>query len=77
MKIESPVHELHRLARLYGVQTVFTGVGEQRHYASVASLLAVLRALGAPLESAGQVHKALAQREQEILDTVIEPVTVA
>jgi len=76
MRITSPVVELQRLARLYGVQTMYHGVGGVRRYASVASLLAVLRALGAPLETAAQVHDAYLAREQELLETVIEPVTV-
>jgi 4-alpha-glucanotransferase len=77
MKIISPVVELHRLARLYGVQTMYVGAHEQRRYASVPSLLAVLRALGAPLVTAARVHEALLAREQELRDEVIEPVIVA
>jgi 4-alpha-glucanotransferase len=76
MRITTPVAELQRLARLYGVQTMYYGVGGVRRYASVASLLAVLRALGAPLETAAQVHDAMLAREQEMLQTVIEPVSV-
>ncbi len=76
MRMTNPVAELQRLARLYGVQTMYYGVGGVRRYASVASLLAVLRALGAPLETAAQVHDAYLAREQELLETVIEPVTV-
>jgi 4-alpha-glucanotransferase len=67
---------LYRLARLYDIQTSYYGVDRRRHAASPESLLAVLRALGAPVASVREVPSArreiiLARQRQ-----VLEPVTV-
>ncbi|HWN42740.1 MAG TPA: 4-alpha-glucanotransferase [Thermoanaerobaculia bacterium] len=69
--------DLRELARLYGVETSYGDAMGRHVEASPESLLAVLRALGAPLESMDDVPEALAERRQELDERVIEPVLVA
>ena len=69
--------DLRELARLYGVETSYHDAMGRHVEASPESLLAVLRALGAPLESEDDVAEALAERRQELDERVIEPVFVA
>ena len=76
----TPVKEpsgLHRLAQLYSVQTAYYGVGRRRVNASAESLLAVLKALGAQLNSIRDVPQAIRARELSLKRRVIEPVTIA
>jgi 4-alpha-glucanotransferase len=68
--------ELYRLARLYGVETAYYDVAGRLCAAAPESLLAVLKALGAPVQSPGDVPDALRQRRQEIWRRCLEPVTV-
>jgi len=68
---------LGRLARLYGVQTSYFDVRRRRREASPESLLAALRALGAPLAGLGDVAAALRQRRLETWSRPLEPVFVA
>jgi 4-alpha-glucanotransferase len=69
--------DLRELARLYGVETSYHDAMGRRVEAGPESLLAVLRALGAPLESEDDMAEALAERRQELAERVIEPVYVA
>ena len=69
--------DLHRLARLYGVQTAYDDVSRRRRRASNEALLAVLRVLGAPVASPGDVPSALRERRQAIWRRVLPPVVVA
>ena len=69
--------QLHRLARLYGVQTAFYGVRHRRHTAAAESLLAALKALGAPVASLSDVAAARRERVQAVRQQIIAPVTVA
>ncbi len=71
------VDDLRELARLYGVETSYDDAMGRHVEASPESLLAVLRALGAPLESEDDVPEALDERRQELAERVIEPVLVA
>ncbi len=72
-----PVRSLHRLAKLYGVQRAYSDViTGQRQTASLESLLAVLRALGAPLERLGDAAAAVQARQQALQQRWVEPVTV-
>jgi 4-alpha-glucanotransferase len=71
------IGQLYRLARLYNVQTAFYGVRHRRHTAPAESLLAVLRALGAPVASLNDIASARREREQAVWRQVLEPVTVA
>ncbi len=70
-------HELQELARLHGIQLAYQdGLG--RHVeAGEDSLLAVLRALGANLDSADDVPEALRERREELAGRISEPVVVA
>ena len=68
---------LLELAGLYGVETSYEDAMGRNVEASPESLLAVLRALGAPLESVDDVPEALEERRRELSERVIEPVLVA
>ena len=67
---------LGRLARLYGVQTSYIGLGKKRKDASPEALLSVLAALGAPVRKMDDVPKALETKEKE-LKFGVQPVVVA
>jgi len=69
--------ELHRLARLYDVQTSYSDLGGREIEAGTESLLAVLRGLGAPVERIEDAGEALRQREHEAWRWRLEPVIVA
>jgi len=57
------VRLLRQLARAYGMQLAYYDiVARRRRWASVESLLAVLRALGAPVEKPGDAPEALRAR---------------
>jgi 4-alpha-glucanotransferase len=68
---------LHRLARLYGIQTAYYDVSHQRQPASADSLVAVLRSLGAPMESREDVPQAWRQKRQTLWQQPLEPVVIA
>jgi 4-alpha-glucanotransferase len=67
---------LYQLARLYNVQTAYYDLHHRRQQASVESLLGVLKALGAPINSVNDVPSALRERRQALRHRVMEPVTV-
>ncbi|MFQ5791616.1 MAG: 4-alpha-glucanotransferase, partial [Acidobacteriota bacterium] len=70
--------QLHQLARLYGVQLAYTDTLTGRpKRASPDALLAVLRALGAPVEGFQDVPAALRERRQALWQRVVEPVVAA
>jgi len=73
----SKVALLRQLARLHGVQTVYYDVANRRRQASVESLLAVLRSLGACLSTLEDVASALRERRQALWQQPLEPVVVA
>jgi 4-alpha-glucanotransferase len=68
---------LRELARLYGIQTAYYDVAHRRKSASPDTLLLVLKALGAPLESFDDVPAALRERRQVPCKRGVEPVVVA
>lgn len=68
---------LLRLARLHHVQTGYWGLTGRRHEATQDALVAVLRALGAPVSTAGDAGDAVRQRRAAVLRRVVPPVTVA
>jgi 4-alpha-glucanotransferase len=68
---------LHRLARLYNVQTAYYDVTHHRQQASVEGLLAVIRALGAPVTSLDDIASALRERKQALWQRMLEPVIIA
>lgn len=68
---------LGRLARAYGVQTAYYDITHKRVQVSPHTLLAVLRALGAPLTKSEEARDALREREQARWRRPCEPVVVA
>lgn len=74
---KTEIRLLHRLARSYGAETSFSDSQGQLRHASPYSLLAVLRALGAPVESLAEVPDALRERIQSELKRCCEPVAVS
>jgi 4-alpha-glucanotransferase len=77
MNSPSRIRLLYQLGQLYGVQTAYYDVFHCRQQASVESLLAVLRSLGAPVASLQDVPSAWRERQQVLWQRVIEPVIVA
>jgi 4-alpha-glucanotransferase len=72
------VTELKRLAKLYGVQTTYHNAAtRRRHERSPEALLAILRALRAPVQTLSDAASAARERKTEIWGRVVEPVTVA
>lgn len=69
--------KLAHLARLYGIQTSYRGVQRRKFDSSVESILAILQALGAPVQSVADIDSALAARFIELWARVVEPVVVA
>ncbi|MDX1814823.1 MAG: 4-alpha-glucanotransferase, partial [Thermodesulfobacteriota bacterium] len=67
---------LGRLARAYGVQTAYHDIACNRVTASSRTILAVLRALGAPLEKAEDARDALREHEQARWRRPCDPVVV-
>lgn len=68
---------LYQLARLYNVQTAYYNVAHHRQQASIEGLLAVIRALGAPVVSLDDTASALRERRQALRQRMLEPVTTA
>jgi len=68
---------LGRLARAYGVQTAYYDIARRRQQVSSRTLLAVLKALGAPIERAGDAREALREHEQARWRRPCDPVVVA
>jgi 4-alpha-glucanotransferase len=59
------------------VQTAYYGLHHRRQTASIESLLAALKALGAPLVTPEDVSSALRERRQSLYRRIMEPVMVA
>jgi len=68
---------LGRLARAYGVQSAYYDIAHKRVMASPRTILAVLCALGAPLEKAEDARDALREHEQARWYRPCDPVVVA
>ncbi len=65
------------LARAYGVQTSYYDIAHRRIQVSPGTLLAVLRALGAPIEKTEDAGDALREQEQARWRRLCDPVAVA
>lgn len=65
------------LAHAYGVEPSYVDMEGRRQNASAEALIAILRALGAPVETSGDVPGALRHRRQERWSSLAEPVVVA
>lgn len=68
---------VRELAGLYGVQTAYLDVDRRRRQASPEALAAVLRALGAGIETPRDAASALRERRLEVWRRTIEPAAVA
>lgn len=68
---------LGRLARGYGIQTSYYDVHHRRCQADPAGLLALVRAMGAPVDTLADVPDALKAHKQQECRAIIEPVIVA
>jgi 4-alpha-glucanotransferase len=77
MSISLEKSSLHELARLYGVQIAYYDVEQRRKQASVESLLAILKALGASAQKIQDVPSAIRERRQELWQQLLEPVAIA
>jgi 4-alpha-glucanotransferase len=69
--------QLLQLARLYGIQTSYLDMRQQRRDADPEALLLVLRAMGAGVNKFSDVGDALLRRKTELQKRTVEPVMVA
>lgn len=72
-----PIGQLIQLASLYGVQNAYYDASKSRRRASEESLLAVLKALGVPIQRLSDVSGALRYRREELWQRYVDPVIVA
>ena len=68
--------QLQELAHAYGIETAYYDITQRRQETSPESLLLVLRALGAPVETFGDVSAALIEHRQAVWRRCLEPVVV-
>ena len=69
--------KLIELARLYGIETSYVDMTQQRRDADPDALLLVLRAMGVDLNGMDDVPDSLRRRKDEMQKRVVEPVMVA
>jgi 4-alpha-glucanotransferase len=75
--VTAPLHPtIAELATLCGVQTSFTGADGRVQHAEQGVVLAVLRALGTPVDSAAKAAEALAEHQRTLALRHLEPVLV-
>ncbi|NPV74226.1 MAG: 4-alpha-glucanotransferase [Pelotomaculum sp.] len=74
---EKQITLLYRLARLYGIETVYRDFTGNYRHAPLRTLLAALRALGAPVTYLSDVPDAVREKMQEKWRHCCEPVAVA
>ncbi|MSQ23285.1 MAG: 4-alpha-glucanotransferase [Chloroflexi bacterium] len=67
---------LHRLARAFGVQTAYYGLGGRRQQADPDALITILRLLGAEIDTTRDVGAAYRVRTAQLWAQVLKPVTV-
>ncbi|MBX6363412.1 MAG: 4-alpha-glucanotransferase [Gemmatimonadetes bacterium] len=68
---------LAELSRLYGVRAAYRDAAGRPRRAGAEAVLAILRALGAPVERPGDVRAALRERRRELWGELAPPVHVA
>jgi 4-alpha-glucanotransferase len=68
--------DLSKLAEQYGLETSFIDSFGQNKVADPEALVAVLRCLGAEIESPAEAARALAARKAQLRERVLEPVNV-
>jgi 4-alpha-glucanotransferase len=69
--------DLRLLARLYGIQTSYVDLSRRTVRASHTSLLAALKAIGAPVEGPEDLFDAHRSRVRELWERPLEPVLIA
>jgi 4-alpha-glucanotransferase len=72
-----PSRSLHRLARLYRVETAYYDIFGQVRRPSPEGLLHILKVLGAPLERLEDIPDALKARREALWRRGLEPVVLA
>ena len=77
MTAENELLSLQNLARAYGVETDYRDNNGRRQEASAEALLAVLKALGAPLDTMVDIPGARRERRESYWRQPLEPVVVA
>ncbi|MCK9356181.1 MAG: 4-alpha-glucanotransferase, partial [Dehalococcoidia bacterium] len=77
MRHEQGTPGLHALARLHGIQTAYRDVAGRHVSASDATLTALLRSLGVPVENAADCRNAARDERLRRCEQLIEPVLVA
>ena len=77
MTAENELLSLQNLARAYGVETDYRDNNGRRQEASAEALLAVLKAVGAPVSSVEDIPGARRQRRESYWRQSVEPVVVA
>ncbi len=75
--IPAESRQLRLLAKCYGIQTAYRDNDRQYHRATPEALIAILRGLGAPLETLDDTPDALRDYRQGVWQRGIEPVVVA
>ncbi len=73
----SPSNTLRRLASRHGVQISYRNAAGQQVQASGDTLIAILAALGVPIQSTDDAARALAAKDKELAAPGIEPVALA
>lgn len=73
----APAWVLEALARSHGVETEYVDAGGRQRVASREALVAVLAALGAPVDRAGDLEDALRERQQAADRRLVEPIVVS
>ncbi|MHB1418914.1 MAG: 4-alpha-glucanotransferase [Bacillota bacterium] len=63
--VKDPDLQLHRLARLYGIETAYNDAEGRRQHADPETLLAALQGLGAPVSGMTDVTRALQERRYQ------------
>lgn len=76
-KTKTRVSGLPELSRLYGVRPDYRDAAGRPRRAGTEAVLAILRALGAPVERLEDVREALRERRREIWSELAPPVHVA
>jgi 4-alpha-glucanotransferase len=71
------LRQLHQLAYLYNVQTAYYDLNHRRQQFSAESLLGVLKALDAPVNSMSDISSAIRERKLSLRRRMMEPVVVA
>jgi 4-alpha-glucanotransferase len=74
--MQIPGSELHYLAGLYGIQTSYLDMDNRVTQASDTALLAVLKAVGAPVSKMEDVRSAILKKNREYWQQPVEPVLV-